>query len=128
MRCPHCGDALYRDDDGLACLCGFRKYDLPIASPVVTKRGTPEAQADDNVGWWVPVSTTPDAIKKAGAELAVVIAKHSRDNGLTDLETIIALRFVMMRLENRHAVKLSRAQECGLKGYLHHLIRVDNPV
>lgn len=118
MRCPHCGSALYRDEDGLACLCGYRKYDLPTSTPVSTKQTKPQAKADDGVGWWVALNTTPDAVKQAAADIGDVVMKQSQYAGV---QLYLALRVVLVRLENGYEVKLSREQERNLKGFIHHL-------
>lgn len=122
MRCPHCGAALYRDDDGLACLCGYRKYDLPASTVMTPQQPKPQAKADDNIGWWAVLSTTPDKVKAASTELSIVVIDHCHGKGLTDGEAYAALQIILARLESRLETKLNRAQERNLNGFAHHLV------
>ena len=109
MRCPKCGAAsLYRDDDGLACLCGYRKYDSPAAAAPVA--------AHDTVGWWAALGTRPEVVIGKARELSSAMLT----DGATPAELLVAVELVRLRLASEFHLELTPGQQKNLRGYLTH--------
>jgi DNA-directed RNA polymerase subunit M/transcription elongation factor TFIIS len=125
-RCPKCGGALFTDEDGLACLCGYRGYkQQSIAKQEKPKQATPRSDArkldSDSIGWWCPLGTHPGQLEKdvvRASELSQTVMNQCQSNEFSIGQLYIALRVIRLRLESDFGISLSRLQESYLDSYL----------
>ena len=124
-RCPKCGGQLYGDEDGLACLCGYRgsgpEKIKPGPGPVRSYQG-------DGVGWWAAMGVPHAEIRRTaerGIELSSLFIQASGKQGFNSAELYIGLKLAMVKAEERSAINLSSSQERSLLGFLQHLAESD---